>query len=117
MEPVRAASGGVTEFSPPLQSQCKTSFMCFPYIKPTMFHSAPIWQLFSFTCQQAKEAFAAQTVPDQEGVRGAPVSELHVDGLRAQPHLQVAELQDWVAVALLQPIGELASAGRKDEGR
>ena len=37
-----------------------------------------------------------------------------MDALGAQSHLQVAELQDWVAVPLLQPIGELGSAGRKN---
>ncbi len=68
---------------------------------------------FPFTCQGAKIAFAAYAVPYEKRVRRAAVSKLHVDELRAKPHLQVAELHDWVAVPLLQPIRELACAGRK----
>lgn len=66
-----------------------------------------------FTCQEAKEAFAAHIVPDEKGVGHAPIPKLHVDALWAQPHLQVAEFHDWVAVLLLQPISERATAGRK----
>lgn len=54
-----------------------------------------------FTCEQAEETFTAQTVPDEQRVGSAPDSELHVDGLGAQPHLQVAQVQDGVAVPLL----------------
>lgn len=67
----------------------------------------------AFTCQQAEETLAAHAVPHEEGVGRAPVAELHVDALRAEPHLQVAERRDGVAVPLLQPIGELAPAGRE----
>lgn len=69
--------------------------------------------IHSLTCQRAKKALAANAVPHEEGVGHTSISKLHVDALRAQPHLQVAELQDWMAVSLLQPVGELASAGRK----
>lgn len=69
--------------------------------------------MFPFTCQEAKEPFAAHAVPHEQRVGHAHVSKLHVDALRAQPHLQVAELHDWVAVPFLQPVSELASAGRK----
>lgn len=53
------------------------------------------------TCQQGKEALAASAVPDQQGVGRATAAvtaiatflaaiKLHVDALRAQPHIQVA---------------------------
>lgn len=66
---------------------------------------------FPLTGQQAKKAFAAYTVPHEEGVGHS--HKLHVDALRGQSHFEVAELHDRVAVPLLQPIRELASAGRK----
>lgn len=66
-----------------------------------------------FTCEQAEETLAAQTVPREQRVRRAPVSELHVDALRAQSHLQVAQLHDGVAVTLLKPIRQLVFAGRE----
>lgn len=65
------------------------------------------------TCQEAKEAFAASTVPHEKREGHAALGELQVDALRAQSHLQVAEVHDGVAVLLLQPIGERASAGRR----
>lgn len=64
-------------------------------------------------CQEAEEALAACAVPYEEGVGPAPFLKFHVDALRAQPHLQVTQLRDWMAVPLLQPIGRLASAGRQ----
>ena len=67
------------------------------------------------TGQAAEEAFAAGVVPHQQGVSTAPFLKLHVDGLGAQAHLQVAQLRDWMAVPLLQPIGQLAVAGQKHE--
>lgn len=69
--------------------------------------------LSRFTCEQAEETFAAYTVPHEQRVGRAPLSELHVDGLGAQPHLQVAQLHDGVAVPLLQPVGELVLAGKE----
>lgn len=81
------------------------------------------------TCQQGKEALAASAVPDQQGVGGAAAVlyaiaaflaaiKLHVDALRAQSHIQVAQLADGVAVAFLQPLGQLVPAmvGRRGGG-
>lgn len=68
---------------------------------------------FHFTCQKAKEAFAAYTVSHKKCVSHTTVSELHVDALRSQSHFQVAEIHNWVAVLLLQPVSEQTSAGRK----
>lgn len=85
------------------------------------------------TRQQGEEALAASAVPDQQGVGGAtavaiaattvlaataPAAaiELHVDALRAQPHLQVAQLADGMAVALLQPLGQLVPARDRGTG-
>lgn len=66
-----------------------------------------------FTCEQAEETFAAQAVPHKQRVGRAPLSELHVDGLGAQAHLQVAQLHNGVAVPLLQPVRELVLAGKE----
>lgn len=67
-----------------------------------------------FTCQEAKEALAARAVPHEQRVGHASIAKLHVDALRAHPHLQVAEIHNRIAVLLLQPIGELPSAGRSE---
>lgn len=68
------------------------------------------------TREEAEETLAAQTVPHEQRVGRAPLPELHVDGLGAQPHLQVTQLHDGVAVPLLQPVGELLLAAKESTG-
>lgn len=65
------------------------------------------------TCESAEESLAATAVPHQQGVGRAPLSKLHVDALRAQPHLQVAQLTQAMPEPLLHPIRWLASADRQ----
>lgn len=95
----------------------KLQFHTFPYTALAhTLHTSPFplsLPVFPFTCQEAKEALATDAVPDEERVGRCTIPELHMNALGAQPHLQVAQLQYWVAVLLLQPIRELASAGRK----
>lgn len=70
------------------------------------------------TCQQAKEPLASWAVSNQQSISHAPAAaatEFHVYGLRAKPDFEVAELDDWVAVPLLQPIRELAFPGRREQ--
>lgn len=90
-----------------------TLIICFPRGKTCRDQKRLPAKQLAFTCQQAEETLAAPAVPHEEGVGRVPVAELHVDALRAEPHLQVAELRDGAAVPLLQPIGELAPAGRE----